>query len=468
MPGTSVTLGFAGGAAEVDEAGAVTLHVEGLPGAVRVTLRGARLVPVLADAEEAEHEGRVAASDVGQRVTAGEHCQFRWVVDVPEDAADATLELDVTLEDTHAAWLWPSGAEGFVVVLPRRGAGPVLVLHTVQAELRISPAARQGDGRLRLAITPSPMPAGRQVVILRATVMPALIAAATLLPSWYEPVTLDVGDEWTAPLADLGLDCEPPVTLDFTEDESQVRLTAPSGKHRVGVHGRRGVTDLVLEVAPAIADVLAEVAEAQRPDDGLDGAAAFVLHRAVESGLLQRTPAVEDSLDRFDWSEKPGALAVAFGSERALAEGEREMARVALQRSEALEEGPGRPRVRSLVWLAASALGVGSQPPPLGDGDPDLEGLEVDLALGRRTQASTDRLAAAINSLGAGLPGQPVGLGLVEQAQLIGLLETCPDDWPEAPLAGFTAQAARRRILASYATGEVSDPTPLAWLLVYG
>lgn len=463
-----MTLSFAGGAAEIDEAGAVRLQVDGLRGAVGLNLRGARLVPVLADDEEAEHEGDIAALDVGQRVTVGEHCQLRWVVDVPEEAANARLELDVTLDDAHAAWLWPSGADGFAVVLPERGAGPVLVLHTVQAELRLSQPGVAPSKHLRLSVSPDPMATGRQVVILRATVMQSLIAAATLLPSWYEPVTLDVGDEWTAPLADLGLDCEPPVTLDFTEDESQVRLTAPSGKHRVGVHGRRGVTDLVLEVAPAIADVLAEVAASQEQNESLDGAAAFVLHRAVESGLLQRTAAIEDALDRFDWSVKPGALAVAFGSERALSDGEREMARVALQRSEGLAEGPGRPRVRSLVWLAASALGVGSEPPPLGDGDPDVEGLEVDLALGRRTQASTDRLAAAINTLGAGLPGQPVGLDLVEQAHLIGVLETCPEDWPEAPLAGFTAQAARRRILASYATGETSDPTPLAWLLVYG
>ena len=61
-----------------------------------------------------------------------------------------------------------------------------------------------------------------------------------------------------------------------------------------------------------------------------------------------------------------------------------------------------------------------------------------------------------------------MGLDLVEQAQLVGLLETCPEQWPEAPLAGFTAQAARHRILARYQTADVDDVAPLAWLLVSG
>ena len=84
------------------------------------------------------------------------------------------------------------------------------------------------------------------------------------------------------------------------------------------------------------------------------------------------------------------------------------------------------------------------------------------------SETSRAGLAAAINRLGAGLPGQPVGLDLVAQAQLVGLLESCPEQWPEAPLAGFTAQATRHRILARYQAAEVDDVTPLAWLLVSG
>ena len=469
MPAQPVSLAWSGGRTELDDSAAVWLRLDGAADPVRLALSpDPGLAPVLIEEDSAEHEGSDGGLDVSQRITAGEHCQLRWVVGVPEDAAATDLELEVTLPQGQYGWLWPSGADGFLAVFPAIGAGPVLVLHAVQAGLR--GAGESADGRtVRLAVTADGLaPGDREVVILRAVALPGLPAAAAVLPSWFEPLTLEAGDEWEAPLADLGVDCEPPVSVTHPEADDRVRITAPAGRHRVGIHGRRGVTELTLEVAPPAADLLGPLAERLLDAGALDSAGAVVVHRALQSGRLPRRPAVEDALDRFDWTSRGDLLAIAFGSERAIAEGERQMAGEAVRQVAALAPVPGLARVRSLAWFAASALGVDTGPlVPRLDGPPAAV-LEEELLLGRRTPAGRAGLAAAINRLGAGLPGRPVGLGFTAQAQLVGVLESCPEDWPEAPLAGFTAQAARHRILAGYQAGDVTDLTPLAWLLVSG
>jgi len=465
MPAQPVSLAWPGGTAAVDDRAAVLLRLDGADPPVRLALApDPQLLPVLVEEDVAEHEGAVGALEVSQRVTVAEHCQLRWVVGTRDEPSRAP-ELEVSVPTGFHAWLWPSGADGLLAVVPESGSGPVLVVHAVQAGLW--PAGETRDGRtLRLALTPESLAAGeRQVVVLRAVALPDLAAAAVLLPSWFEPLTLSAGEDWVAPLADLGVDCAPPVDVKYPDVDDTVRLTAPAGRHRVGVHGRRGITELMLEVAPVAGELLGEVAERVLADGPLDAAGAVVVHRAMEAGRLPRRAAVEDALDRFDWTSRGELLAIAFGSERALAEGEEEMAREAVRQVADLPPGDGLARVRSLVWLAASALGVDAASLEAGAGQ---AALEDDLLLGRRTGASVAGLAGAINRLGAALPGRPVGLGFTEQALLVGLLESCPEDWPEAPLAGTTAQAARQRILAGYGAGEVADPTPLAWLLVSG
>ena len=468
MSAQPVTMQWAGGRTELDDRAAVSLLLDGAAEPVRLALSpDPGLSPVLIEDGVAEHEGTSGGLEVSQRVTVDEHCQLRWVVGVRDQTATAP-ELEVTLPSGQHGWLWPSGADGMLAVLPASGAGPVLVLHAVQAELRET--GQSPDGRtVRLAVTTRGLSAGeRQVVILRVVALPELAAAGRLLPTWYEPLTLEVGDEWEAPLADLGVDCEPPVTVTHPDRDDTVRVSAPAGRHRVGIHGRRGVTELTLEVAPPAADLLGPLAEQVLDATSLDSAGSVVVHRALQAGRLPRVSSVEDSLDRFDWSSRGDLLAIAFGSERALLEGEREMAGEAVRQVAALPGQPGLARVRSLVWFAASALGVDTSPlVPRLDG-PALAVLEENLQLSRRSETSRAGLAAAINRLGAGLPGQPVGLDLVAQAQLVGLLESCPEQWPEAPLAGFTAQATRHRILARYQAAEVDDVTPLAWLLVSG
>ncbi|MDQ7991214.1 MAG: hypothetical protein AAGC63_00255 [Propionicimonas sp.] len=467
MPAQPVSLAWSGGTAALDERAAVLLRLDAADAAVKVALApDPGLLPVLVEDDLAEHEGALGSVEVMQRVTAAEHCQLRWVVGAGDEPA-AAPELEISVPDGFHAWLWPSGADGLLAVVPEAGAGPVLVLHAVQAGLWA--AGEAADGRtLRLALAPEPLAAGdRRVVVLRAVALPDLAAAAALLPSWYEPLTLAAGEDWVAPLADLGVDCAPPVEVQYPDVDDTVRVVAPSGRHRIGVHGRRGVTELLLEVAPVPGELLGQAAERLLAGGSLDAAAAVVVHRALEAGHLPRRAAVEDALDRFDWTSRGEPLAVAFGSERALAEGEQEMAREAVRQLAGMPGGGQTARIRSLVWFAASALGVDTS--ALAIELPDRAPvLEDELLLGHRTAASVAGLEGSINRLGAALPGHPVGLGFTEQAQLVGLLESCPEDWPESPLAGTTAEAARQRILAGYAAGDLLDPVPLAWLLLSG
>lgn len=467
MPASPLNLSWPGGRVLLDEQAGVLLQPEGAAGSLRVGFCDAGLAPVLLDDSAAEHEGAGDGVSISQRVTVADHCQLRWVVEAGDQPASSPL-LEITGAVGQYLWLWPSGADALVAAVPATGAGPVLALQVVQGGLW--KAGESEDGRtLRLALTPDGLgPGQRQSTVLRALALPDLASASTLLPPWYEPLTLAAGEDWAAPLADLGVDSEPPVKVEYSDGDHTVRVTAPAGRHRLGVHGRRGVTELEFEVAPTPADLLRESGERALAAGPLDAAGALVVHRAVGAGYLPQHRVIEDALDRFDWTARGEPLAIAFGSERALAEGERQMAAEAVRQLAELPSGPGRSQVRSLVWFAASALGVDTAPI-----DTELPGsgpapLEDDLLLGRRTPASVAGLEAAINRLGAGLPGRPVGLGHTEQAFLVGLLESCPEGWPEAPLAGATAQVTRQRIQAGYAAGEIVDPTPLAWLLVSG
>ncbi|MGB7962957.1 MAG: hypothetical protein WCF12_08390 [Propionicimonas sp.] len=454
--------------------GAVTLRVGEAPDQLEIALAGGpHFVEVFAEADVVEHEGSLGGLTIGQRISVAEHCQLRWVVEVPaEPVAPVRLDITVTATPGQAMWLWPGGADGFLAVLPARGAGPVLVVQAVQAELRV--AHDHGDGRtLRLALTPVGLAVGRRhVVQLKATVLTDTSGLGALLPVWFASTSLAAGEEWSAPIADLGVEAGPEVTVSPAEVGSMVMMTAPPGLHDVTVHGLRGVTDVVLHVAPPLAEVVTSLAERLLAAGELTSAGAVIVQRALQAGSLRRTAEVEDALDRFDWTSRADLLAIAFGSERALAEGERAMAAEAVRRISELPVTPGSPRVEVLAWLAAATLGVAGVA-----GVPDAErsvptdslaGLEQDIVRGRRTKETAASLAAVLGRVGAGLPGYLVGLNATRHALLVGLLEGVPEGWPEAPLAAVAAQAARQQLLACYAGGDLIDVTPLAWLLISG
>ena len=472
MPASPVSLAWQGGLVRVAPDGGVTLSPGGLSGQVELSLAGgADFIEVLTDLDVVEHEGNLGELSIGQRVSVAEHCQLRWVVEVPDEPVEPVrLDLWVRASPQHSMWLWPGGADGLLVVLPTCARGPVLVVQAVQAELRV--ARDPGDGRtVRLTITPGGLvPGRRHVVQLRAQVVAGVGGLTGLLPVWFAPTRLNAGEPWSAPLADLGVAVGPEVVVTHAVTGSMVDVTAPAGRHHLAVHGPRGVTDVVLHVAPPLAEIVASLAERLLARPGLTPAGALVVHRALQSGLVRRTAQAEDMLDRVDWTSRGDLLAIAFGSERAFAEGERAMAAEAVREVAELPVVPGHARVAALAALAAATLGAadaltGLDNVPVGV---EVAGLEQQVVAGRRTAGTAAALAAVIGRLGAGLPGYPLGLDPTSQALLVGLLEAVPEGWPEAAEAASTAQGARQQLLAGYASGELVDPAPIAWLLVSG
>lgn len=457
-----MTLAWAGGWAALDERAAVLLQVEGATAPVRLALvPDPGLHPVLVEPDAAEHAAS-DGSELTQRVTVGEHCQLRWVIE-PEPEPRAT-ELEVVLPDGYHGWVWPSGADALLAVFPETAAGPVLVLQVLQGSLTW--VGESADGRrFRLALGSG---ADRVVAVVRARRLPTLAVAEDLLPRWYAPLAIGLGDEWEAEIADLGLDVSEPVVVEYSDDDDAVCLSAPPGRHRVGIHSRRGVTEVVLEVCPSTHDVVLAAAERALAAGPLSSAGAVVVQYALVHGDLASDRHIEDALDRFDWTVRADPLAIAFGCHRAVQEGERAMVEEAVRQVLALPERRQQAQVRRIVAFAAAALSA------------DATGLQAvmrpvatpvladRLHFGRRTPAGAAELAAAINRLGAGLPGFAVGLSPAAAAELVCLLDACPERWPEASLAAVAAEEARFKLFAGYASGDIVDPTALAWLLIGG
>lgn len=470
MPAQPVTLAWAGGSASLDERGGVLLQTEGAT-AVRLALvPDPELRPVLVEPDVIEHAGS-GDHEVSQRVTAGEHCQLRWVSESAA-AEPVRVELDVEVPSGQHAWVWPSGADGLLAVCPEIGPGPVLLVQVTQGSLTWAGESEDEGGRRVRLLLAGLQPGERWVTVLRVRSLPTLAHVEDLLPSWYQPLVLGAGESWEAEVADFGIDAAPTVQVEFDEDDNGglVQIGAPPGRHRVALHGRRGITELLLEVCPdsyALTQSVAEQVLRSSPARW-SSAGAVVVQKAVEYGVVASDRHVEDALDRFDWTSRGEPLAIAFGCRRALLEGERAMAEEAIRQVVALPHRRLQAQVRRAVALAAAALGADIEPLRAAMRPVPEPVLADYLDAGRRTAVGEARLAGAINRLGAGLPGRPVCLDPIAMAELVVLLDACPERWTAASLAATTADEARRRLFAGYAAGDITDPTALAWLLIGG
>ena len=453
MPAQPVSLTWPGGVASLDERGGVLLRIEGASAPVRLGLAPEPgLREVLVEYDTVEHAGS-GEYELSQRVTVGEHCQLRWVA---ESASPVRIELEVEVPPGQHAWVWPSGADALLAVFPETGLGPVLVVQVMQGALTWAGEDEAGR-RVRLVLA-NLEPGDRVVTVLRARRLPTLAAAASLLPRWYTPLTVDEWDGWEADIADFGVDAPESVFVSYDEDGQAVHVGAPAGRHRIGLHGRHGVTELTLEVAADIDTLTREFAEKLLAAGFLTwtSAGAVVVQEAVTSGLLATDRHIEDALDRFDWTSRPDdPLAIVFGCRRAMLQGERAMAEEAVRQLVALPERARSAQLDGLVALAAVSLGG------------DLASLAAadQLQADRRGPAVEAELGGAVNRLGAGLPGCPVGLDPAAAAEFAAQLEACPERWSQARLAAETAQRTRLTLLAGYAAGD-TDPAALAWLLV--
>lgn len=463
-----MSLAWSAGAAEVDQQGRVLLRIEPAGASLRLGLApDPGLREILVEDDVVEHAGS-GDYQLSQRVTtAGEHCQLRWLAE--SSAAAVTVELGVEVPPGCHAWVWPSGADALFAVFPEAGLGPVLLVQVVQGSLTWS--AESDDGRRFRLLLAELQPEDRRETVLRARSIPTLAYAEDLLPSWYQPLVLGVGEGWEADVADFGVDADDHVRVELIEAAVHpVAITAPPGRHRVGLHGRRGVTELVLEMSPEPEQVTARFAEAvlEAPPATWTSADAVVVLKAVEFGVVASDRHVEDALDRFDWTSRGDPLAIIFGCRRAMLEDERAMVEEAIQQLAALPDRRLQAQARRIVAFVAAAMDADLEP-LRGLMRPVRNPVLADhLDSGRRTAAGAALLGGAINRLCAGLPGRPVGLGPTAMAELVVLVESCPEPWGEASMAGHAADEGRLKLFAGYAAGEITDTTALAWLLIGG
>jgi hypothetical protein len=362
-------------------------------------------------------------------------------------------------------WVWAAGAEGLIAIAPAGRPAPVVGLRLTQGWLQ-----RAADG-FALAPDDLTLAAGRRWVgTLRAELYPSMDALGARLPAWLQPLELTAGQPWEFREPDHALVVSPPATTRAEGDTIQV--IGEAGRAGVMVHSPRGLTSLNLSFAPMLDTVLAAGASSVlRSPAPVTPAGAFVLAEALGRALISQPSAAERLLDDRDWSHESDLLAIATGIVRGQRSGNARMVRTALRRLGMVHPQPGYGRVVMAAWLASLALGEDAGDEALAllsrpSGSPWVA-LELNVLHLRSQEVSGGSFAGLINALGGDLPGEPVGLDAVRQAQLVGLLQLCPEEWPMAQQAAVSATKNSRRLLAAVAASEFGQPDDLdvlAWL----
>lgn len=258
---------------------------------------------------------------------------------------------------------------------------------------------------------------------------------------------------------------EPPATTRAEGDAVQV--IGEAGRAAVVLHSARGLTALTLSFAPTLDALLAAGASTVLRDRlPPSPAAAFVVAEALGPG--QPAAGRREWLDDYDLEHATDLLAIASGIVRGQRSGNARAVRVALRQLQLVHPQLGFGRVVMAGWLAGLALGedvrddaVALLSRPSGT---DWVGLELAVLNLRSAEVAGPLFSGLINALGGDLPGEPVGLDAVQQVQLTGLLQLCPEEWPMAASAAACATRNSRRLLADVAASGFAGPDDLAVL----
>ncbi len=384
---------------------------------------------------------------------------------VPPSELGTPPRLSVRPGPGCVAWAWPAGAEGLIAIAPSGRAAPVIGLRLTQGWLE--------DAAGAFALAPSDLtltPGRRWVGTLRADLYPSMDALGARLPPWLAPLELNAGQPWEFREPDQALVVAPPVTTRAEGDAVQV--IADAGRVGVRVHSPRGLTSLTLSFAPQFDTLLAAGASrVLRSKAPVTPAGGFVVAEALGRALISEPSAAERLLDDRDWSQEPDLLSIATGIVRGQRSGNARMVRAALRRLGLVHPQLGYGRVVMAAWLATLALGEDAGDEALAllsrPSGSEWVALELNVLHLRSREVSGGALAGLINALGGDLPGEPVGLDAVRQAQLVGLLQLCPEEWPMAPTAAVCTIKNSRRLLAGVAASDFTQPDDLevlAWL----
>lgn len=415
------------------------------------------------DDDEVEHAFGCSGCSFAVRHSVGQHWTIRWALSAAEPSELVQVpSLRVRPGQVSVVWAWAAGAEAVLVVAPRRRAAPVVGLRLTQGWLRAS------DDGFELAPEGLTIEPGRRWVgSLRAELHTDLAQLAARLPAWLAPLEMPAGQPWEFRQPDHALVVEPPATTRVEGDAVQV--IGEAGRAAVVLHSARGLTALTLSFAPTLDTLLAAGASTVLRDRlPPSPAAAFVVAEALGRSLVSQPQAAEEWLDDYDWEHTTDLLAIAGGIVRGQRSGNARAVRVALRQLQLVHPQLGFGRVVMAGWLAGLALGedvrdeaVALLSRPSGT---DWVGLELAVLNLRSAEVAGPLFSGLINTLGGDLPGEPVGLDAVQQVQLTGLLQLCPEEWPMAVGAAACATKNSRRLLAQVAASDFANPEDLAVL----
>lgn len=429
-------------------------------------------VELIAD-DEVEHVLASGGARLLQRVTVAETWRTRWVL-VRDHGGDQAVDerLRVQPGPEYTLWSWASGVTAVIAIAPAHAAGPVLCLRLEQGHLElVDPEPGRVAAEFQIAPPGTLLGTGeRLVTVIEGSWQPNLAALETRLPSWLGDTQLDHGCPWRADIADFGITAPDDVDLSFGEDGA-VLLDGPAGRRLIEVHTPRGLSRVPVEWVPPAEQVLHQVAVAALGSSAPLGAAdALCVQRAAERHAVWLEPSAHDRLDRFDWASDASIFAPAFALARGRNEGEAAVVSDGLRLLGSRPAGVGFGRLAMAGWLASLSVGLDARErclellgrPAVGR----TAALESSLLHYRSVDFGQAELAGVFHRLGGNLPGRAPLLSWAEQASLVGLLELCPPEWPGAADYAQAAEKARGQILCAYLDGEITDPEPLAWLLL--
>lgn len=393
------------------------------------------------------------------------------------------LGVAVTVAPGWAGWSWTADTEGFLVVAPVAGSGPCLLVtvrrgfcRAAQQRPVFAPADRRGDGLARGTAafhlahpTGSLRGHGRHQTTMEFTAVPSPAAASGSLPGWLPDLLVAPGDELRIDTPDQAIVPGPGLQLS-TVDTTAVLVGVP-GHREVAVHGVRGVQRLRASFVPALEPFLADLVAAlkSRRPSALPSATGAVVAAALARRAVLDPDSVLDWLEREDWLARGDVFSPAIAAVVATETHDDALLEAACEAVLAGESRPGAGIVATRCWLATLRMGV----PPLDltkvftrVGEDPGAGFEFAALRNLDADRWAPFAAGLVNRLGAGLPGQPVGLPEADAGLAIALLRLMPEDWAGRRAATEASDKAAALLLADHADGLHPAYDGLAWLLL--
>jgi hypothetical protein len=430
--------------------------------------------PALITDDEVEHELATQAGRLLQRTAAADGWRNRWVLVRDHDGSVQVDErLRVRPGPEFALWSWDAGVSAIFVVAPAHAAGPVLAFRLEQGYLeQADPAPSPSSSAVEYVVAPvgTVLEVGdRMVTVLAAHTYPSMADFEMKLPTWMLETQCDDGVTWWGDLADFGVSV--PDGLELGYFDGAVSVDGPAGRQIIEVTGPKGLSRVPLEWVPQVQEVLQRVATAALAATHVPSVAeAFCVQLAADRNTVWLDDAAHDRLDRVAWQSSDSLLAAAFATARGRSQGEAALISDALRWLARRPVGVGYGRVAMAGFLASVSVGLDAQSRCLELLARTAVGrtaaLESSLLHYRSADFGRAELAGVVNRLGGLLPGQAPLLDWSEFAKLIGLLELCPPEWPDASYCAQVASKARGTLLCAYVDGRVTEAEPLAWLML--